>query len=137
MATVATRLRNFLLGKDSITKTAKAGQRIFDEQPPQGQPRPYVFFEQSGTENADVLNGSVGDDPLWTGMTVNAVAETPDEARLLAAALKTEMHLYRGTFDDTTAKGIFVDSTSQNSERYDDGSDGAAFIMGLSTRIFL
>ena len=135
MADVATRLRNFLLTKTAITDLV--GRRICETKPAQHLASPYICFDNVSSENADVLNASVGDEPLNWGLSIQAVGTDEARVKTLTAALRTALHAYRGTFDDTTAKGIFVDSQSVNLDRFTDGSDLGYFIGSSETRIFL
>lgn len=135
MADVATRLRNFLLSKTAITNYV--GKRIVETRPPQHIADPYIRFASISSENADVLNGSVGDDPLSWSVQIEAVGRDETVVKALNANIRTALHLYRSTFDDTTAKGCFVDTQDVDLERFSDGSDSGYFIGISTTRIFL
>lgn len=135
MADVATRLRNFLLSKTDITKHVQ--KRIYEVKPVQHKPDPYIYFAEESSENADVLNGSVGDTPLFHGIPVIAVARSLEVAKQLNAAVRAALHLYHSTFDDTTAKGCFVDRQSAEEQAMPDGSASGYFIGTSDTRIFL
>ena len=134
MATAATRLRNFLLSQATLSNV---GSRIYETKPAQNQGWPFIVLRRVSTENADVLNGSVGDAPLFYGFSIECVSDKEVTANAVGDAVRTALHLYRGTFDDTTAKGCFVDSESLDINRFDDGSDDGAFARTLETRIFL
>lgn len=135
MADVATRLRNFLLAQATVA--APTGGRICETHVAQHLPDPYIRFRQTTSENADVLNGSAGDSPLFEAIEIECVAKKEEQTRTLTAAVRTVLHLYRGTFDDTSAKGCFVDTANVDRERLADGSDTGYFIGTLETRIFL
>lgn len=135
MSDVATRLRKFLLSKTAIT--AYVDGRVYETKPAQQLGDPFIAFENVTSENADVLDGSTGDAPLSWSLTIKATGRDETKVKALQAAIRTELHLYRGTFDDATAKGCFVDSQSVDLQRFSDGSDAGMFIGTSDTRIFL
>jgi len=135
VATIATRLRNFL--RAQATVNTYTGDRIFETKPPQTKVDPYIVLRRVSTENADVFNGNVGDPPLFYGIAVECVSRQEWAANAVADAVRAALHLYRSTFDDTTAKGIFVDSESLTFERFNDASDDGMFTHTLDTRIAL
>lgn len=134
MADVATRLRKFLLSQTAIT--ALIDGRVFETKPPDVKIDPYIVFDQNGSENADTLGGS-NEAPLFHSVQIRACGRDLTKVRAINDALRTAMHQYRGAFDDTTAKGVFVDSQSVDLERFADGSDSGYFIGSSETRIFL
>jgi hypothetical protein len=135
MATVATRLTKFLAAQTTVTQYVQG--RIYETRPPQGKADNYITIRRVSTENADVLNGSVGDGPLNYGIVLECVSTQEWIANAIGDAVRSALHLYRGAFDDATAKGCFVDSESLDLDRFGDGSDGGEFTRMLDTRIFL
>lgn len=135
MATIATRLRNFLKTKTTVTDYVQ--DRIAETRLPQNKAEPYIILRRSGTENADVLNGSVGAAPLWHGVSIECVSRNERTANAVGDAVRTCLHLYRGTFDDATAKGCFVETESLDFESDGNSSDDGKFTRTLETRIFL
>lgn len=135
MATVATRLRNFLLAQSTVKALVQS--RISETQSPQGSGEPYIVLRRESSENADVLDGAVGDGPLNYGMAIECVSQQESQANAVADAVRGVLHLYRGAFDDTTAKGCFVDTESLEAQQLVEGGDRFRFTRTLNTRIFL
>lgn len=135
MATIATRTIAFL--KNQSTVTGYVRNNIFETRPPQGKGEPFIVVRRITTENADCLNDSAGQGPLQYGLQIDCTATKESDANAVGDAVRGCLHLYRGTFDDSTAKGCFVDSESLDFQRFNDASDEGYFTRTLETRIFL
>ena len=135
MATVATRLIAFLKAQSTVTSYVQG--RIAETEQPQGKPVPYIVLTRIGSENADCLSDSAGGGPLSYSVEVGCVAEKEADANAVGDAVRAVLHCYRGAFDDTTAKGCFVDSETLDFTPYSDGSNEGKFTRRLETRIFL
>lgn len=133
MASIGTRTIAFLLNQGAVTALAK--RAIYETRPQSGDT--YVVVRTTGIENADVLNGSVGDEPLFYSVAIDCVSSIEATANDLRNAIRTALHLYRGAFADGTAKGCFVDAESLDEERYGDGSNHGPFTRTLDVRIAL
>lgn len=134
MATIATRTIAFLKAQSTVVAYVKTA--IFETHPTE-RVDPYIVIRRVSSENADVLNGSAGDAPLFYGLEIECTSEKEWQANAVADAVRTAIHLYRGTFDDSTAKGCFVDSDSLDFQAYQEGSDEGKYTRRLETRIAL
>ena len=107
MSDTGTRLRAHLLGNAAIT--AIIGTSCHQGHVPQAVTVPYVWFGRANTDPLRTLDSAAGQAPFVESFDVEAISDDLDEAQTLASALKARLECHRGTFDDSTVKGIFVE----------------------------
>ena len=107
MSDTATRLRAHILADATIA--AIIGTSCHQSHVPQEITLPYVWFGRTGTEDIRTLDASAGLAPFSEAFDVEAISDDLSESQTLALAIKSRLNNYRGTFDDSTVKGIFVE----------------------------
>lgn len=117
MTDIATRLRTFCLADTAIATAI--GSRMCQSVVPEQIDVPYVWFGRAGTEDLDLLDSAPGEAPFITSFNVEAISDALDESQSIADLLKARLNKYRGTFADSTVKGIFV--TDHNDDYYPRG----------------
>ena len=126
MATTEENLRTCLLDSSDIKAAVKAVSYNFV---PQDKDTPYIFFQQSGATD-DVSLGDSAGTPTRPRYAIECWAENPYDAISLKNLVQSRLHKYRGTFGDTTVKGIFAEDVDDNyipnGNGGDDGLHGAA-----------
>jgi len=112
MADVATRLRTFLLADSTVS--AAIGSNMHQANVPEGQSAPFVWYARQTTNEVDVLNAQTGEEPFSTVFDLEVIGDDLDAAQTLALYIKRKLNNYRGTYADSTVKGIFA--TDHNDE---------------------
>ena len=112
MADTATRLRNFL--KSNAAVKQRLGERIYFNRAPTFEGKPYLYYRRVTADNPDTLDATAGEDCYSELFEVEVVSNVEAEAEAIADLIIKDdnsglaMSDYRGTFDDTTVRGIFV-----------------------------
>ena len=133
MPDIATRFRTFCLADATIA--AAIGSRMCQSVVPEQLATPYVWFGRASTDDLDTLDASPGEASFVTAFNVEAISDDLDEAQSIGDALKARLNKYRGTFADSTVKGIFV--TDHNDDYYPRGlgEDGGRHVAALRVEI--
>jgi hypothetical protein len=126
VTTTEKNLKDFLLASDSIKAVVKA---VSYNHVPQDKDTPYIFFQQSGATDDIALDDSAGT-PTRPRYAVECWADNPPDAISLKNLVQARLHKHRGTFGDTTVKGIFAEDVDDEyvpmGNGSDDGLHGAA-----------
>jgi hypothetical protein len=129
VTTTEENLATFVMSNSSI-KTATGG-RIAYNHVPQDDETPYIFFQQQGADN-DVALDDLQTTPNRPRYAIECWADNPADAIALKNLIQPHLNCYRGTFGDTTVKGIFAkdadDEYVPNGAGDDDGLHGVALI---------
>lgn len=134
MATTPENLRTFLLADSSIAN--EVGSRIAYNIVPEDKGSPYIFFQQSGATDDIALDDSAGA-PNRPQFVVECYAETPSRAIVIKNLVHARLHKYRGTFGDTTTRGIFAEDVSDAYIRNGDGGDEGLHASTINVEIVL
>lgn len=125
MTTTEENMRAHLFGDADIKATARA---ISYNHVPQDKETPYIFFQQSGANDDAAMDDSNGV-PTRPRYAVECWDATPAGAIELKNLVQARLNKYRGTFGDTTVKGIFAEDVDDNyvpgGSGGDDGLHGA------------
>lgn len=128
VTTTEEHMRKFLLADSSIKDTVKA---VSYNKVPQNKDTPYIFFQQSGADDDVALDDSPGE-PTRPQYAIECWDRTPAGAIALKKLVHARLNKHRGTFGDTTVKGIFAanvdDDYVPNGNGDDDGLHGSFFI---------
>jgi hypothetical protein len=111
MATTEENLRTFLLAGTGIA--AAVGDRIAFNSIPQGKGTPRIFFQQSGSVDDTAMDDSAGA-PTRPQFTIEVYDSKPEGAVAVKKLVQNCLHKHRGTFGDTTVKGIFAADVADN-----------------------
>lgn len=103
MTTTEENMRAFLLADSNIAADAKA---VSYNIVPQNKDTPYIFFQQSGSDDDIALGDSAGA-PTRTRFAIEVWDSTPLGAIQFKKLVQNRLHKARGTFGDTTVQGIF------------------------------
>lgn len=129
MATTEENLRTFLLSDTNIA--ALVGPRVAYNNLAQTKPNPRIFFQQTGAVDDVAMDDSAGV-PTRPQYTIEAIDDTPEGAIVLKNLVHAKVNKHRGTFGDTTVKGIFAADVADNYAPNGLGEDGgqhyAAFV---------
>lgn len=127
MATTEENMVTFLNASASIKEAVRI---ISYNKVPQDKSTPYIFFQQSGADDDIALDDSAGV-PTRPQYDIEAWDDTPAGAIEVKNLVHARLHKHRGTFGDTTVKGIFAanvdDEYVPNGAGDDDGLHGAFF----------
>jgi hypothetical protein len=126
VATTEENMVTFLLASDSIKAAVKA---VSYNHVPQDKDTPYIFFQQSGATDDVALDDSAGT-PTRPRYAVEVWADRPADAIEIKNLVQARLNKHRGTFGDTTVKGIFAEDVDDeyipNGNGDDDGLHGAS-----------
>src|SRR5688572_11352437 len=145
MSQLAKDFRRFLLEDGTINAyvmdTDNIG-RIHQNKVPQDKQKPFIWFGQSGIEQATTLDQQPGMQPFSRTFDVECVSPDINEALDLAEEVRDLCHCYRGelsadtdTTEPTVVQGIFVhEHDDQYFPKSIDGDEGL-FVAALSIEI--
>ena len=134
MSDTATRLRNVLLGNTPLTNLV--GRRVFQARAPQGQAEPYVWINRRGVEDDGCLDSAVGRDAQEEYFDAECWAPDLGKSQDIAAALRTVLHNYYGTFDDTGVAAVMVtDHDDSYTPTGGDGDNEAMFYAAMGVQV--
>jgi hypothetical protein len=126
VATTEENMVTFLLASDSIKAAVKA---VSYNHVPQDKDTPYIFFQQAGGSHDAALDDSQVT-PTRPRYAIECWASNPFDAIALKNLVQPRLNMYRGTFGDTTVKGIFAEDVDDeyipNGNGDDDGLHGAS-----------
>jgi hypothetical protein len=111
MTTTEEHMRKFLLADTGIA--AAVGPRVAYNNVPQTKGTPYIFFQQTGAVDDIAMDDSAGT-PTRPQYTIECVDAKPLDAINLKNLVHARLHKHRGTFGDTTVKGIFAADVADN-----------------------
>jgi hypothetical protein len=120
VTTTEEHLRKFLLADSSIA--GAVGSRVSFNVVPQDKDVPYIFFQQEGSTDDAALDDSAGT-PTRPRYALECWADKPSDAISLKNLLQAKLHKHRGTFGDTTVKGIFAEDVDDEYVPMGNGSD--------------
>lgn len=132
MPDVAERLRTFLIAGASVTTIV--GQRVHQNMVPESSAPPYLWFRRSRTDEPRTLDGG-SPSGYEQFFDIECVSEDLSEAQTLAYAVRDRLNNYRGSFADSTVKGIFVEDHSDDYVPRSVSSDDVAHVAALSVQI--
>ena len=129
MTTTEENMRTFLLSDSDIAQAV--GPRVAYNNFGQTKGNPRIFFQQTGAADDVAMDDPAGE-PTRPQYTIEAIDSTPEGAVALKKLVHAKVNKARGTFGDTTVKGIFAadvaDNYSPNGLGEDAGQHWAAFI---------
>lgn len=132
MSDVATRLRAFVLAGSGIS--AVIGERMHQGHVPQSSDEAYVWYGRANTDSVRTLDGVSG--PLSHTFDVEAISLDVDQVQSLAALIRSRLDNYRGAFDDSTVKGIFVEDHNDDYVPHGIMDDRGWHVSSLSVQVF-
>lgn len=136
MADVATRFRAFLLA-DTSFKT-KLGDRIYQDRVGDQSPsRPYLWFSKRLTNYSNCIDDANGAAPTSVSFDVESIAPVLSESQDIAELVRARCHMYRGAFDDTTVKGVFVREQDDEYVPRGMGSNEGLFATVFDVEVFV
>ena len=132
MPDVAERLRTFLIAGSSVT--AIVASRVHQNMVPESSAIPYIWYRRARTDEPRTLDGGApsGYEQFFD---IECVSEDLDECQSLAYAVRDRLNNYRGSFADSTVKGIFVEDHSDDYIPRSVSSDDVAHVAALSVQI--
>lgn len=134
MTTTEEHMRKFLLADTSIA--AAVGTRVSYNYVPQDKDAPYIFFQQSGATD-DIALGDSASVPTRPTYAVECWADNPADAIALKNLVQARLHKHRGTFGDTTVKGIFAADVDDDYVPNGNGEDAGMHSASLLAEIVL
>jgi len=133
MTTTEEHLRKFLLADANIKATVKA---ISYNHVPQDKDVPYIFFRQNGANDDIAMDDSAGV-PTRPQYAVECIADRPADAIALKNLVQARLHKHRGTFGDTTVKGIFAEDVNDEYVPNGVGDDDGLHVAALLAEVVL
>lgn len=136
MADIATRFRAFLLADSSVK--AKLGERIYQDRVSEQSPvRPYLWFSKRLTNYSNCIDDANGAAPTSVNFDVESISTDLTESQAIAELVRTRCHLYRGAFDDSTVKGVFVREQDDEYVPRGMGTNDGMFATVFDVEVFL
>lgn len=141
MADTATRLRNFLLSNAAVK--SRLGGRIYQDRVPDEQTKPYLWYRSMSHIPEDTLDAAAGADDLAETFEIEIISPVQGEPQTIRDLICKDdnsglaMSDYRGTFDDTTVRGIFVTDKEGGHAPKGIGEATGLFFVGFNAQIFL
>jgi hypothetical protein len=132
MPDVAERLRTFLIAGGSVT--AIVAQRVHQGVVPESSEPPFIWYRRARTDEPRTLDGG-SPSGFEQYFDIECVSEDLGEAQALAYAVRDRLNNYRGSFADSTVKGIFVEDHSDDYVPRSVSSDDVAHVAALSVQI--
>lgn len=136
MADVATRFKAFLEADTSIKN--KLGNRVYQDRVSEQSPvRPYLWFSKRLTNYSNCIDDSNGAQPTSVNFDVESISTDLTESQAIAELVRTRCHLYRGAFDDSTVKAVFVRDQKDDYVPQGAGSNDGLFATFFDVEVFL
>jgi hypothetical protein len=140
MADTATRLRDFLL-EDSTIKAA-VGSRVYQGSAPQADDQnhlliPFIWFTRTTTDDARSLDSAAGAAAFSETFSLEVVDVDIDKSQTIATNVRSRLNNYRGSFSDSTVKGIFVDAQADGYEPLSIPADAGFHVPALLVEVIL
>lgn len=136
MADVATRFRTFLIDDTSVK--ARLGNRIYQDRVADQSPvRPYLWYSRRLTNYSNCIDDANGAQPTSVNFDVESISTDLTESQAIAELVRTRCHLYRGTFADTTVKGVFVREQDDDYVPRGTGGNDGLFATVFDVEVFL
>jgi hypothetical protein len=132
MPDVAERLRTFLTADAGIA--AVVSTRVHQGIVPESSIVPFIWFRRARTDEPRTLDGG-SPSGYEQFFDIECVSEDLDQCQDLALAVRDKLNNYRGTFADSTVKGIFVEDHSDDYIPRSVSSDDVAHVAALSVQI--
>lgn len=138
MSDVAQNLIALLRADTAVAKWAAA--RVREDHVPQatydGTVTPaHIWLGLRQSTPFDHINGDVGESPMSVTFDLECIAGKQYDANQLAAAVRTKLHNYRGTFGDSTVKAIFINDQDNNYTPKATGGDNGLFVMAFDVQV--
>lgn len=134
MADIETRFKVFL--QTDATIEQKVGDRIHFDQVPEDKKRPYIWARLSRIGNFETLDSSAGEVPGEYQFDLECVSPVKSEARTIAEAVRAKCHCHRGTFADTTVRGMFTTDQDEDYVPLGVGEGTGLFVDALGVQVF-
>lgn len=135
MADFSIGLRSLLLADSSLTNLI--GARVHNNHVPSKPGNNYVWFATSTTQENDVLDASVGDEPQAITYDIECISlESNATALSIKSRIRGVLNKYRGTIGDTTTQGIFVDELPEDYEPRGISGDQGAYVQACRVQVF-
>lgn len=141
MADTATRFRNFL--KSNAAVKGKLGDRIFMDRVPKFDGSPYLWYRRMSAAPIDHLGPTAGEAPTEETFEVEVISKVESETQqitdLICGSANSGLALngYRGTFDDTTVRGVFVTDREGGHASTGIGENVGLFFTAFNVQIHL
>lgn len=111
MATLAQNLRAVLIGDTTLKEYV--GARVHDSYAPDPDRGYFIAYAQTGNVDDMALDDSAGQ-PTRTQFAVEIHGDDLGVVGTIAERCQAILHKMRGTFGDTTVKGVFAESMSKD-----------------------
>lgn len=121
--------------KADATVSRLCGGRIYKNKVRQDAPRPHVWFARESSEQEDCLDDTNGAAPFRYFYDMEAVADTNAEADRLQEAVRARVHLFAGTFGDSTVKRCFAEVQDEQYEPHNVGGDTGLHVPSLRVQV--
>jgi hypothetical protein len=133
----AQNLRAFLAADATVAKIG--GNRFHEDHVPQlqgNQTKPFIWFGLRQEIGAETLDSQPGEDAQSRIFDLECVAGRQMDAKQLASAVRRRCSCYRGSFGDSTTKGIFVRDKDSDYVPQSTGGDRGVFVTAFELEIW-
>lgn len=130
--------REFLKADSTIQKLV--GSRIHEDKVPKLdglKTEPFIWFARRQTIRQETLDSQNGELPGEVIYDLECAAGNQFHGKQLAAALEARCSCYRGTFGDSTAKGMFVRDQDDDYIPKAGGGDTGVFVAAFDVQVFV
>lgn len=127
--------------KSNATVTKYAAGRLHEDHIPQLNgtiTEPFVWMSQRSETPSSVIDGAQGEAPdtVIFDMEVSGGSNRRHGQRSLGAAVRALLNNYRGTFGDSTVKGIFVRDKDNDHIPISNGGDRGILVTAFDLEIW-
>lgn len=134
MAAIDENMRTFLLAQSSVHSAVN--ERVHQNHVPQEGPPdpPYIYYAITGTADDAAIDDSAGG-PTRYFFGVECWGTTVKESRDLATNVQAALNKHRGTFGDTTVKGVFAADAADDYEPRGHSGDEGLHVSALAVEV--
>lgn len=143
MADTATRLKKLITSNAAVKD--KIGDRMYLDRVPSlsDKRRPYIWFRRMSAAPIDTLDAAAGEAPTDETFEVEVISPVERETQQITDLIVkadnggAALNGYRGAFDDTTCRGIFVTDREGGHAAKGIGENTGLFFTAFNVQIHL
>lgn len=135
MADFSVGIRSMLIADSQLNNLV--GARVHNNHVPSKPGVNYVWFAASTTQENDVIDAAVGDEPQAITYDIECVSlESQANSIAMKARCRAVLNKYRGTIGDTTTQGMFIEELPEDYEPRGLPGDVGAFVQACRVQVF-
>lgn len=136
MTAITADIRTFTL--NDATFTTLVGGRVHVNKVPERSNSDFLYLATESAQEDDVLNGSVGAEPLSWTVAFEAVSfASQSAAQAIKDRLRAILNNFRGTLGSRTAKAVFLSELPEDYIPRNQGGDDGAYVTTGQLQVFV